>query len=295
MSESNTTRLKISASDTVGAIVGEPKIGKSTLCNRLCTTIDYPPDERDVADVYCYTDEPEVYNLKNSRHDKILDLPGYLSEEFPSDDMASFAARNHLHRADYVIIILSHRHKSPAEDIVEWCMDNDKPCVFVQTGIHDYQSLAMREHKCSQSEAITHIRERSYEYYVHEEVPYFMVDTEQWQTAIEAYEAGDYDAAQLHYDEGELLKFVARVGQVKYTPGGSLPALFESHAERQSKDESENCPTQLETALLDVHFISRSRFNSQISADYGVASTQTQTELPPPSSRAVRLSPTFFQ
>ena len=203
---SNATKIEFSASDTVGVILGDRRSGKSTLCNRLCTTVDIPQDGRDVADVLDITDEPCVYNLKNSEHGKILDVPNYRSEEFPDEDMASFAARNHLHRADYVILSWSHR-SLPPDDYFSWCEDNEKPVLCVMHWTMDTTRHVMREEKCSQSEAETQIRQLTRELkdaMIETGVPHFLIDTEQWQTAIVAYEAGDYDAAQLHNDEGEL-------------------------------------------------------------------------------------------
>ncbi len=293
MSESTTTQLEISASDTVGVILGDYRSGKSTLCNRLCTTIDFPQDGCEVADVYSGTDKPCVYTLRNSKHSKILDVPSYRSQEFPDEDMASFVARNHLHRADYVIVIWSHRHRLPCEDLATWCHKNDKPIVFVFTAIHDFLLMEMQVNKCSQSEARVVLNRRDREC----QFPCFSVDTKQWQTAIEAYEAGEYDAAKLHYDESELLQFVARVGQAKSTLGGSVSAFFQSYVDTEQglRNESESFETtQLETALLKVHYYSRNRLDQPSSG--GVSSVETQTELPPAaSSRAVRLSPTFFQ
>ena len=295
---SNATKLEFSASDTVGVVLGDRRSGKSTLCNRLCTNVDFPQDGREVADVLDNTSEPRVYNLKNSKHGKILDVPGYRSEGFPDEDMASFAARNHFHRADYVIVVYSHR-ALPPNDIITWCKANEKPMIAVINWTQAVTRLMMREEKCSQSEIQSQMRD--YVRYVAKDlrgqkIPFFAVDTKQWHNAIKAYGAGDYDAARLHYGEGELLKLVARAGQAESTPGGSVSAVFESHAERESKIESENYPvTHLETVLLDVHVINQTRMDSPISADCGVVSVQTQTELPPRTSRAVRLSPTFFQ
>lgn len=272
---SNATKIEFSASDTVGVIFGKSPSGKSTLCNCLRTTIDFPRDGREVADV-C-TSEPRVYNLKNSKHDKILDVR---SEKFPDEDMASFAARNHLHRADYVILIRSHRDCPPDdEEIIEWCSDNNKPILFICADHHEYILMTMQAEEMSQSEARAYLRKDKQLAVRLWETPCFAVDTKQWQTAIEAYQAGDYDAAQLHYDEGELLKFVARVGQAKSTVSGGVSAYFKSHAKRESQNESENYPetTQLETALLNVHFISRTRLDGPIPADCSVVSVQTQT------------------
>ena len=297
MSKVNGTPLEISASDTFGVILGDRRSGKSTLCNRLCTTVNFPQDGREVADVLDSTSEPCVYNLKNSQHNKILDISSYRSRELPDDDMASFATRNHLHRADFVIIVFCHR-SLPLADVISWCQDNQKPTIAVATRTSDLTKFVMREEKCCHSDAriqvgnmIRDIAEDLRE----DKIPFFAVDTDQWQTAIEAYEAGNYDAAQLHYDEGELLKFVARAGQAKSAPGGSVSAFFQSYTEQSRKKEADSYETtQLDTVLLDVHHYSRNRLYQSNSG--GVSSVKTQTELPPTASpRAVRLAPTFFQ
>ena len=277
------TQLGASTSDTIIAVIGRPGGGKSSVCNRLCNAIDHPKDGRVVAEVLSDTSEPQLYNLRDSKCSKVLDVPGYGSYEHPDDDVSSFAVRNHLHAADCVLLVYSNRFTDADADLLQWCEEHKKPVALVQTGIHDIILQIMQRERVSRPQALTLFRDKVLEMSKNaddERVLFFFVDNMQWRTAIEAYEAGDYDAAQLQYDEARLLKFVTRAGLAKSTPYSSgssfFKSLFETELDEAAKNATEG--TQLETVLQAAHFI-RTRPDQLLSTS-GVSSSQTQWSPP---------------
>ena len=258
MSKYFEAQLGLSVSDTVTAVIGNRGLNKSSLCNRLRNVVDHPADGHEDADIV--THGTRIYSLKNSEDHKIMDLPDYGSAEWYDVEVPIDAAMSHLHAADCVLLVISRSFPEAwFEDLLSLCLDLGKPFVLVQAGIHDIITQIMQEECLCRRKALELYKEgvlKKCEDVTNSRLLIFCIDDAQWQNAIKAYEAGEYDAAKLHYDEGKLLKFVTGLGLAKSLPRSSsdfLERLFETESKRETTPEE----TQLETVLQDVHYINR--------------------------------------
>lgn len=281
-------KFGISPFDIVGAELGFSGVGKSFLANNLFNATRKGPGGR-IAPVgvdECTT-ESAVYFHPRAEHVKILDVPG-LATLKQGSAIGPFAERNCLEVADYVILVYSKRLFALTIALKDWCIAKRKPFVIVRTHTEDAVQETAQDNDVSMRRAFKIYKAQSRRVLRQNGISdshLFLIDNKRWEAAIDAFNSGDHANAILPYDEGKLLRFIAKAGLARYSVTGTLTKafvdLFKSNAADDETDDhlldesSENVLDDLEAVIQELHSINKSDPQDILSRDSPYTASQT--------------------
>lgn len=223
--------------DLVGAIVGGSGPGKSSLTNRLCNSPDVSPHAAPIGVVECTT-EPSVYFNADCPRFKIMDNPGINTPD-QGTDFDRYAEKHVIEIADFYLAVMSDRVFDFFPAFQAWCQKRAKPFAVVRTMTHKSVKTLIKLHRVDQVTAFKMLKQATYDDLQRngiQGVKLFLVDNELWEDAILAYNEGDHSNAVTPYDEGKLMKFVAKASLARYSLAGSASEFLGELFRRTSTD-----------------------------------------------------------
>ncbi|CAL8461529.1 g1060 [Coccomyxa elongata] len=291
-------RFGIFVYDLVGAIIGVSGDGKSTLTNRLCNTPDVSPDAAPIGVVECTT-EPSVYFNAECPRFKIMDNPGIGTRD-QGVDFDKYAEKHVIEVADFYLAVMSDRVLDFFPAFQSWCHKRAKPFAVVRTKAHDSVKTLMKMHNVDQRTAFRMLKQATYDDLERngiEGVKLFLVDNYKWEKAILAYNKGDHSNAVTPYDEGKLMKFVAKASLARYSLAKSASEFLGELCKRtttggDSGQEDDDAPQgdDIETMTLTTHGAAQAHATQSTDLP-SIQSTECQTDVPNRRSRGPTDSP----
>lgn len=281
-------KFDISPFDIVGGELGFTGVGKSFLTNNIFNATRKTPGGR-IAPVgvdECTT-KPAVYFHPRAKHVKILDVPG-MGTLKQGSAIGPFVERNCLEVVDYVILVYSNRLSELTIALRDWCIAKDKPFVIVRTHTDSAVHEIAEEYEVSMRRAFKFYKAQSRRVLQQNGISdghLFLIDNKKWEAAINAFNRGDHANAVLPYDEGKLLRFIAKTGLARYSATGTLTRAFRDLFKGSAADDDTDhqpdesgVPDDLEAVIQELNSINKSDPEDILTEDSPrMASQTTQT------------------
>ena len=266
--------------------------GKSTLTNRLCNCTDVSPHAAPIGVVECTT-EPSVYYDPACPRFKIMDNPGWGTCD-QGVDFDKYAEKHLIEVAYFFLAVMSTRVLDFFPAFQSWCHKRAKPFAVVRTKAHDSVKTLMKMHNVDQRTAFRMLKQATYDDLERngiEGVKLFLVDNYKWEKAILAYNKGDHNNAVTPYDEGKLMKFVAKASLARYSLAKSASEFLGELCKRtttggDSGQEDDDAPQgdDIETMTLTTHGAAQAHATQSTDLP-STQSTECQTDAPNRRSR----------
>ena len=183
-----------------------------------------------------------------------------------------------------------------------WCHKRAKPFAVVRTKAHDSVKTLMKMHNVDQRTAFRMLKQATYDDLERngiEGVKLFLVDNYKWEKAILAYNKGDHNNAVTPYDEGKLMKFVAKASLARYSLAKSASEFLGELCKRtttggDSGQEDDDAPQgdDIETMTLTTHGAAQAHATQSTDLP-STQSTECQTDAPNRRSRGPTDSPSM--
>ncbi|BDA45248.1 hypothetical protein COCOBI_07-0350 [Coccomyxa sp. Obi] len=242
--------------------------------------------------------EPSVYYDPACPRFKIMDNPGWGTRD-QGVDFDKYAEKHLIEVADFFLAVMSTRVLDFFPAFQAGCHKRGKPFAVVRTKTHESVKTLMKMNRVDEITAFRMLKQATYDELqrngIHN-VRLFLVENELWEEAILAYESGDYKNAVTPYDEGKLVRFIAKASLARYSPAESA-CKFLGELFRRSTSDGDFDHDKDDVPGDNIEMISRTAHDAaQAHATQSTdlpssQSTECQTDAPNRHSRGPTDSP----
>ena len=209
---SEPSALGIDRADFAVAVVGNGCFHESQLCNRMLGHLD---------------DHPEAVSVDGLKGDNPIALADAKCPRFKVISTPSLKLwetfRTSLVRADVIVLAFSDRLPEYVLSLRSWCARHGNLLILVRSATRQSVKVLMKLHHLTQDEAFRKLEEHTHSMLRQHDLqmPVFHIDCQNWEHVLKDHDAVKDDSSSLLYEEGKLLRFIARAAFSRVPSKGS--------------------------------------------------------------------------